>query len=253
MKESPPSFNDDNASFPSETAREFDRVQELFWQAAALPPQERIPWVNRQDLPSKTARQVIAALEADLAADTAAQEPDAQPAALAETIPFGAGNVQDVIRNRRLPEIPNYEILEEIDRGGMGIVYKARQFRPDRIVAIKMMRMGVFSSAQDVERFLLEANAASQLAHAAVVPVYEVGEIDSEPFIVMKFLNGTTLEKLLQRNALTTTEAIEKLRVVAHAIADAHDHGIIHRDLKPSNILIDQSTGLPWVMDFGLA
>ena len=135
----------------------------------------------------------------------------------------------------------------------MGIVYRARQFRPDRIVAIKMMRMGAFSSALDVERFLHEANAASQLAHAAVVPVYEVGEIDGEPFIVMKFINGETLEKLLQRHTLTTTDAIKKLRVVANAIADAHDHGIIHRDLKPSNILIDQSNGQPWVMDFGLA
>jgi len=113
--------------------------------------------------------------------------------------------------------------------------------------------MGAFSSAQDVERFLHEANAASQLAHAAVVPVYEVGEINGEPFIVMKFINGATLEKLLQRNALTTTEAIKKLRVVAYAIADAHEHGIIHRDLKPANILIEQTTGQPWVMDFGLA
>jgi len=161
--------------------------------------------------------------------------------------------VHDASGGRRLPEIPNYEILEEIDRGGMGIVYKARQFRPERVVAIKMMRMGAFSSAQDVERFLQKANAASQLAHAAVVPVYEVGEINGEPFIVMKFINGATLEKLLQRNALTTTEAIKKLRVVAYAIADAHEHGIIHRDLKPANILIEQTTGQPWVMDFGLA
>ena len=85
-----------------------------------------------------------------------------------------------------------------------------------------------------------------------MVPVYEVGEIDGEPFIVMKFINGETLEKLLQRKALTTTDAIKKLRVVANAIADAHDHGIIHRDLKPANILVDHE-GRPKIMDFGIA
>ncbi|MDA1230224.1 MAG: serine/threonine-protein kinase [Planctomycetota bacterium] len=253
MKEPSSSPNDESFRLRSEAIRDYDRVQYLFWQAVEIPSQERIAWVNSQDLPAGIARQVIAALEADLTANADTQERDDQHAALAETIVAGTGKFPDALRVRRLPVIANYEILEEIDRGGMGIVYKARQFRPDRLVAINMMRMGAFSSALDVERFLHEANAASQLAHAAVVPVYEVGEIDGEPFIVMKFIDGETLEKLLQRNALTTAEAIEKLRVIAHAIADAHEHGIIHRDLKPSNILIDQNTGLPWGMDFGLA
>ena len=233
--------------------RDYERIQQLFWQAVENPPEERVNWVNRQSLPPEIARRLLAAVIADLGADAETQEPDDHDAALAETISATSGMPLHGSRARRLPEIQNYEILEEIDRGGMGIVYKARQFRPDRLVAIKMMRMGAFSSAQDVERFLHEANAASQLAHAAVVPVYEVGDIHGEPFIVMKFIHGVTLEKLLQRNVLTTTDAIKKLRVVADAIADAHEHGIIHRDLKPSNILIDQKTGQPWVMDFGLA
>lgn len=247
----PPS--DNSAQLRSVAVRDYERVQQLFWQAVEKPPAERISWVNSQSLPADIVRQVIAAVRADLAADADIREPDPQHAALAGIISAASGKRHDPSGGRRLPEIPNYEILEEIDRGGMGIVYKARQFRPDRVVAIKMMRMGAFSSALDVERFLHEANAASQLAHAAVVPVYEVGEINGEPFIVMKFINGATLEKLLQRNALTTTEAIKKLRVVAYAIADAHEHGIIHRDLKPANILIEQTTGQPWVMDFGLA
>ena len=236
-----------------EAVRDYERIQQLFWQAVEHPPEERVNWVNRQSLPPEIARRLLAAVIADLGADAETQDPDDHDAALAETISATSGMPLHGSRARRLPEIQNYEILEEIDRGGMGIVYKARQFRPDRLVAIKMMRMGAFSSAQDVERFLHEANAASQLAHAAVVPVYEVGDVHGEPFIVMKFIQGVTLEKLLQRNALTTTEAIKKLRVVANAIADAHDHGIIHRDLKPSNILIDEKTGQPWVMDFGLA
>lgn len=236
-----------------EAVRDYERIQQLFWQAVENPPEERVNWVNRQSLPPEIARRLLAAVIADLGADAETQDPDNHDAALAETISATSGMPLHGSRSRRLPEIQNYEILEEIDRGGMGIVYKARQFRPDRLVAIKMMRMGAFSSAQDVERFLHEANAASQLAHAAVVPVYEVGDIHGEPFIVMKFIHGVTLEKLLQRNVLTTTDAIKKLRVVADAIADAHEHGIIHRDLKPSNILIDQKTGQPWVMDFGLA
>ena len=245
--------HDNSAQRPRDALRDFERIQELFWQAVELPAEERLPWIKRQRLPEEIARRLSAAVTADLEADADTQEPGDQDPALSETVCITSGNLQDRSRVRRLPEIPNYEILEEIDRGGMGIVYKAHQFRPDRLVAIKMMRMGAFSSSQDVERFLHEANAASQLAHAAVVPVYEVSEIHGEPFIVMKYIQGATLEKLLQRNVLTTTEAIKKLQVVANAIADAHDHGIIHRDLKPSNILIDEKTGQPWVMDFGLA
>lgn len=236
-----------------EAIRDYEQIQQLFWLAVDKPPDERIVWVNRQSLPPETARRLLAAVMADLGADADTQESDDHDAAHAETICATSGQPLDGSRGRRMPKIPNYEILEEIDRGGMGIVYKARQFRPNRLVAIKMMRMGAFSSAQDVERFFHEANAASQLAHAAVVPVYEVGDVHGEPFIVMKFIQGVTMEKLLQRNALTTTDAIKKLRVVANAIADAHEHGIIHRDLKPSNILIDEKTGQPWVMDFGLA
>ena len=232
--------------------RDHERVQQLFWQAVERPREERVGWVKLQSLPADIARKVMAAVRADMM-NSETQESDGQNSALAETISATSGKLQDISGSRRLPEIPNYEILEEIDRGGMGIVYKARQFRPDRLVAIKMMRMGAFSSAMDVERFLHEANAAAQLAHAAVVPVYAVGEINGEPFIVMKFINGATLEKLLKGDALTTTEAIKKLRVVAYAIADAHEHGIIHRDLKPANILIEHTTGQPWVMDFGLA
>lgn len=162
--------------------RDYERIQQLFWLAVEKPPEGRVLWVNSLLLPPEIARRLSAAVIADLGTDADTQESDDQNPALAETICATSGKPLDASRVRRLPEIPNYEILEEIDRGGMGIVYKARQFRPDRLVAIKMMRMGAFSSAQDVERFLHEADAASQLAHAAVVPVYEVGDVHGEPF-----------------------------------------------------------------------
>ena len=151
------------------------------------------------------------------------------------------------------PVFANYEVLEEIDRGGMGIVYKARQNRPDRVVAIKMMRKGRFASRDDIERFLNEANAASQLDAEAVVPVYEVGDLAGEPFIVMKYIDGKSLQQLLNEHAISLGDAIAKLRLIAAAIGLAHDSGIIHRDLKPANILIERPSGRPWVTDFGLA
>ncbi|MEI7701591.1 MAG: serine/threonine-protein kinase [Planctomycetia bacterium] len=228
-------------------AEQFERVQAMFWQAAELPAGERISWVKARNLPAALERQLIAAIESDIAGSGRSKIPDSASAVTVVTEICG-----DALHQRRHPEIPNYEILEEIGRGGMGIVYRARQFRPDRIVAIKMLRMGAFSSSLDIERFMHEANATSYLSHAAVVPVYEVGEIRGEPFIVMKFIGGDTLENQLKSD-IPAAQAIRTLCVVARAIADAHAHGIIHRDLKPSNILIEQNTGVPWVMDFGLA
>ena len=235
-------------------AEAHSQVERLFLAAVQLPPDERISWVQgQQDIDPGIAATVVAALQADIlcAGDDDKDAAD-QHRALAGTV-YAASLQTQNSGPRPLPWIPNYEIIEEIARGGMGVVYRAQQRRPERIVAIKMMRMGTFSSPNDVQRFLNEANAASSLNHAAIVPVYEVGEIGGEPFITMKFINGATLDDLLKRNEITTTDAISKLLVVAQAIADAHEHGIVHRDLKPSNILIERNTGLPWVTDFGLS
>ncbi len=245
--------HENSVQSPEKAVGDFERIQELFWQAVELPADERIQWITGQHLPQDIASRLSAIVIADLRAEADTQQAGSPDASYSEAMHSTFINFPNRGRVRTLPDIPNFEILEELDRGAMGVVYKARQFHPDRFVAIKMMRMGAFASAQDVARFRHEANAVSQLAHAAVVPVYEVGEIHGEPFIVMKYIHGVTLEKLLQRNILTTTESLKKLRVVANAVADAHDHGIIHRDLKPSNILIDDRTGQPWVMDFGLA
>ena len=154
---------------------------------------------------------------------------------------------------RSSPLYSNYEILAEIARGGMGVVYKAEQQRPRRTVALKMMRSAHFASNAEVERFLAEAESAARLDDATVVPVYEVGDFEGEPFIVMKFIDGFNLEQRLRDGDMSTHDIVKTLLQVSYAVAASHEKGIIHRDLKPSNIMIDAATQRPWVTDFGLA
>lgn len=145
-----------------------------------------------------------------------------------------------------------YELLEEIGRGGMGVVYRARQKSLDRIVALKMILRGNDASPEDLARFRAEAESAAQLHHPNLVNVYEVGESDGRPFFSMKFVEGTTLAKRLTVGPLSSRSAAEMLAPICRAIADAHRHGVLHRDLKPSNVLMDNE-GRSYVTDFGLA
>src|SRR5579883_141838 len=162
-----------------------------------------------------------------------------------------------------------YEILGELGRGGMGVVYKARQLRLDRLVAIKMIRAGEEAVPTVLARFRTEAAAAARVQHPHVVQVYEVGEKNGQPFCVMEYVNGGSLARCLAGTPLEARAAGRLLETLARAVQSIHDHGILHRDLKPSNILLHFSTPqestavtsdslqspscVPKISDFGLA
>ncbi len=151
------------------------------------------------------------------------------------------------------PHLEGYEILQEIGRGGMGVVYKARQKGTEQLVALKMLRPG--SVGQEiVEQFRIEAQAAARLRHPNRVRILHLGEHEGQPFYAMELIDGCSLaEKASQPNGLSKGAAVKYLASVAEAAHEAHQHGILHRDVKPHNILIDQSSDEALLADFGLA
>ncbi len=171
-------------------------------------------------------------------------------AAFQSTVPPEQGQLLPGVAGT--PALSQYALLEELGRGGMGVVYKARHLGLDRVVALKMILHGEYAGVEERLRFQREAQAMARLRHEHVVQVYDIGEEAGKPFFALEYIEGGTLAQRLKRERLSARASAELLEKLARGVQAAHEAGIIHRDLKPGNVLLT-SDGVPKVTDFGLA
>jgi tetratricopeptide (TPR) repeat protein len=232
-------------------------VRALFDQAADLPPAEQRAFLDAAcphdpDLRARVA--YLLASDARLRARQGGDEFLESP--LVRLLEKATKSVEDAEPTvvtpwpPPLPAVPGYELRRELGRGGMGVVYLARQLRLDRPVALKMPPAGL--GVEEWLRFRTEAAAAARLRHPHIVQVHETGEHQGRPYLVMELVEGGSLAQKLAQAPLTARPAAELLDTLARAVHYAHEHGVIHRDLKPANVLLT-ADGTPKVTDFGLA
>jgi len=168
-------------------------------------------------------------------------------------LPVPENQPSDSFTSAALGRIGDYELLQEIARGGMGVVYKARQISLGRFVAVKMILAGQFVDKKVIQRFQGEVTTAALLNHPNIVSVHEVGMHAGQPFFSMDYVEGQNLAQLVGNRPLPPKKAARYLKLIAEAIQYAHSQGVLHRDLKPSNVLVDAESDQPHVADFGLA
>jgi len=180
-----------------------------------------------------------------LLADEAAAEVDLSAVASAKADDLGRASPM-------LMDFGDYELLEQVGRGGQGIVFRGRQKSLNRIVALKVIGLGRWATEAHLKRFRLEAEAAARLEHPGIVPIHEVGERDGSCYFSMKFVEGGQLDEVARCEPMPIRRAVELIAKVARTVHYAHEHGILHRDIKPGNILLDKK-GEPHLTDFGLA
>ena len=162
------------------------------------------------------------------------------------------GEHEDSPVSAPLSDFGDYELFEELGRGGQGVVYRARQRSLNRTVALKIVGLGQWASTPQLKRFRQEAEAAASLEHPHIVPIYEIGEHDRSCYFSMKFVEGGQLDAALEKEPMAPRRVAELMAKVARTVQFAHEHGILHRDIKPGNILLDNN-GQPHLTDFGLA
>jgi serine/threonine protein kinase/tetratricopeptide (TPR) repeat protein len=191
--------------------------------------------------PKNQERPVVAGEDSGPAKDVAASDANAAPHGEKEA------------SAARLPrEFGDYELLEEIGRGGQGVVFRAWQKSLNRTVAVKIIEIGQLTTSAHLKRLRREAEAAAKLNHPGIVPIYEVGERDDTYYFSMRFVEGDCLDEVVNRGSISVRQAAELIAKVARTVHYAHEHGILHRDIKPGNILLD-ANGEPHLSDFGLA
>lgn len=224
------------------------RVEELPAELIAHEYRVRQRWGDQPDHAEYVSR---FAWQSELVVQTLT-EVDAElsgKAPLGETWPLESSPAD---RRQKFPIVAGYELLEELGRGGMGVVYRARQVRLNRLVALKMILSGSLASAEEIDRFRSEAEAAAKFDHAGIVPIFEVGGDGDQHYFSMAYVDGKCLADHLARGPLSPHAAAAMVEHIAVAVEYAHQHGIIHRDLKPRNILLTVD-GQPKITDFGLA
>ncbi len=235
----------------TDLARRIDEVCRRFeaaWREGRLPRIDDY-LADVLDVGRPALRAELSALERELRQAEQTMPPGEE--ATVDHVPAESARL-DAVAPVRVRYFGDYELIREIARGGMGVVFHARQVSLNRPVAVKMILAGQLANEVEVKRFYIEAQAAANLDHPGIVPIIEVGQHEGQHYFSMAFVEGQSLSRRLAEGPLPPREAAALLAKVAEAIEYAHRRGVIHRDLKPGNILLDRD-GNPRVTDFGLA